>query len=107
MKHYFAQHSNGNITVSSHPIKETGAESYSFEVNEADLEAVKEGTKDWEISNGRLSTKASTRKAEKEVQLLAKTQEAEIAKTRKKELIKNITDGKATKEEQEEFANLI
>ena len=66
MKQYFAKHQNGSITYCNRPIKETGEDSYSFDVNPTDLEAVQDDTKDWKIEDGKLSVIASTRKADAE-----------------------------------------
>lgn len=107
MKQYFAKHPSGNVTRSSLPIQETGAESYIFEVDEADKKAVEEGEKDWEITGGKLKTKPSNRKAEQEAAKLAVSGVGNAKKARKLELISKVTEGKATKEEQEEFANLL
>lgn len=107
MKQFFAKHPDGNITICNYPIKETGAESYSFEVDKTDMEAVEKGEKDWKIENGKLLLVTSTRKEDmKAEKLLLETQEQE-RKDRKLALIKAVTEGKATKEEQEEFANLL
>ncbi len=111
MKQYFAKHKNGNITVCNWPIKETGADSYEFEINELDLKDVQNGEKDWRIEGGKLTVVASTRKADflaaqkaaQDAQITMEEQE----KNRKLELVQKITEGKASPAEQQEFVNLI
>jgi hypothetical protein len=96
MKQFFAKHQNGSITYSNWPIQETGAESYVFEVNEADLEAVQEGTKDWKIEGGRLEAIASTRKAEREAAEAARNTEKAQKKAEVENIKKKLEKGEAS-----------
>jgi len=105
VRQYFAKHADGSVTSSNWPIKETGAVSYEFETKKTDVKAVQEGEAEWVILDGVLSTKDL--KSKKDAAKADALAVAEAIKGRKKELIKKITEGKATAEEQEEFANLI
>lgn len=95
-KQFFAKHANGAITYCNWPIQETGAESFVFEVNPADLEAVQEGTKDWKIEGGKLEIVTSTRKADMEAAKAAQDAEREQKKTERKNLKKKLEKGEAS-----------
>jgi len=81
--------------------------SFPFEVSLEDKLAVEEGTKDWEIIEGVVTTKPSDRKEKQEEAVKALEQSAVDTRNRKFELIKKVTLGTATLAEQEEFANLL
>ena len=115
MRLFFVKHPNGSITTSDWPITETittddsvlTLESTPFEVTEEQVQQVQEGVKDWVITDGVLDLVDSTRKADKEALALANEERISAAKLRKLELIGKVTSGKATPEEQAEFANLL
>ena len=83
IKYYFAKHKNGSITYSNSPIKETGAESFEFEVSEDWLPQVQAGEKDFNIANGLISIKDSTRKLEAETAKLLQLEKMEAEKFKK------------------------
>jgi hypothetical protein len=99
MRQYFAKHPNGNITTCNWPIQETGAESYEFDVKEADLVAAQAGTKDWKIEGGKLSVVASTRKAAAEAAKAQAEAERGAKKAELTSLKKKLEKGNATPEE--------
>ena len=103
---FFVKNKTG-ITYSNRPITDDGIAPMAMEASDAELEAIESGEKEIAVVDGKGIIRISTKKAEREALEVLKVQEAGNQKTRKLELIKNITDGKATKEEQEEFANLI
>ena len=107
MKQYFAKHPDGKITQCNWPIKETGAESFVFDVTEQDLQDVASLDKDWKIEKGILSTVTSDRKAKLFLVQQAAAEEKALVQSKKMELVQKITEGKATAEEQQEFVNLI
>jgi hypothetical protein len=108
MKQFFAQHKNGEITFCNYPVFETGAESYEFEVEKSDIDAVQEGTKDWRIEGGALSVVESTRKADAEAEREREKQEQEKRQKDLALLKKKLEKGEATQEEvQFALLNLI
>lgn len=113
---YFAKHPSGHISVADWPITETvtqedgeaySVESIPFEVSEEDKLSVDEGSKDWDINDGIVTTKPSDRKAIQEAEVKAAQDAIVTAKKRKFQLIQKVTLGTATLAEQEEFANLL
>ena len=86
MKLYFAKHADGAITTANWPIKETGADSFEFEVDEEVKKLVDEGEKDFQIENGELKVVDSTRKAEREAELAKRQTELEVLQKEKAEL---------------------
>lgn len=107
MINYFLQNENGSITYGNWPISENGVDAIPFEVTEEQIELVKDGTKDWSITEGVLSLIDSDRKAKIESEKIAIEQAIIDTRLRKIELIKKVTSGTATIDEQEEFANLL
>lgn len=111
VKLHFVQLEGGAITYSNYSFKEHDTQSTPFEVNEEDLAAVKDGTKDFKIEGGNLLIVDSTRKADQEAAEQAAKEAAEAEKAAKTahklELIQKVTSGTATPEEQQEFANLL
>lgn len=109
MKLYITK--SDTITVSKHPFIENNTSSIEFESNEEDYNNFVDGVLDFDIVDDKVITKSSIRKQElldsikkAEEEIKTKKQE-EIVK--KLELISKISNGTATLEEQEEFANLI
>lgn len=96
VKKYFAKHQDGSISTSNWPIKETGAESFEFEVDELDEAAVAEGTKDWVITDGQISTVESTRKADMEAAEAARLEAEEQKKAELESLKTKLSEGKAS-----------
>lgn len=83
MKLYFAKHQDESLTIANWPIRETGAESYEFEVDDEIKKLVDEGVKDFKIEDGQLLVVDSTRKAEAEAakqQRIADLEELEEVK---------------------------
>jgi hypothetical protein len=80
---HFIKDKNGNITYSNWPIKENDLVSIPFEVSEEDKLAVEEGIKEWLIEDGKLLTKDSNKKAEREE---FEAQQKEIEDTKREEL---------------------
>ncbi len=99
MKLYFSQSAEGLITHSSYPVKETGATSYEFEIEEADLLAVESGEKDWLIEEGQLSTIPSTRKQDQIDAEEATRLENEALEKEKEEMKEKLQKGQASNEE--------
>jgi hypothetical protein len=95
MRLFFVKHTNGQVTYANWPIKETGGESYEFNVKDSELEAVIQGAKDWHIEDGKLSLVNSTRKAQAEA---AKAQ-TDGEKQAVAELKKRFEKGEGTPEE--------
>jgi hypothetical protein len=106
MQQFFVKTEAG-VTRANYPIRENGIDSKPFEVSDEDLKKVEEGTHDFDIVKDKLVLVESNRKQQAEAIELQKQTEIEAAKARKIELIQKVTEGKATKEEQEEFANLL
>lgn len=102
MKLYFTKHSDA-INYCNHPIKEEGAESFVFEVNEDDLVAVEEGSKDFVIVDGQLSIINSTRKADAEAAQASAEQRELDLKKEKDMLIEKLEKGEATQEEKDQL----
>lgn len=109
MKQHILKHDT--ITICNWPFSENDIQSIPFECSEEDFAAYQDGTLDFDIVDGAVITKPSTRKADKEAAELAAKQADEAAaaakKYRKIELIGKVTGGTATPAEQEEFANLL
>lgn len=83
---YFTKNKDGLIAISNWPIKETNAESFAFEVDEEVKKLVDEGEKDFQIENGELRIVDSTRKAEREAEILRQKEEAQVLEAEKVEL---------------------
>ncbi len=108
MKLYFAKHTDGSITTANWPIKETGAESFEFEVDEEVKRLVDEGEKDFQIENGELKVVNSTRKAEREAEVLRQKEEAQALELEKAELKTKLENKQASLGEiQELLAKLL
>jgi hypothetical protein len=75
------------------------------------LVKVTEGTKEFDVVDGKVFLKDSRKKAEQDEseRITKEKKEAEdlVNKARKKELISKIVSGKATDKEQTEFAELL
>ena len=94
-------------TMSSRPIKETiyngdepqTIDSVSIDISESDVNAIEEGSKEFEIKDGKVTLKNSTKKAEKEAAELAEQQAKEALKAEKDALKAKCEAGTATLEE--------
>lgn len=111
MNKYFILKNGDAITYSNWEISENGIKSISCEVSNEDLAEINDGTKEFDIIDGEVIIKPSNKKAERLAREAAEKDAAEAAiqakKARKLELIKKVSLGTATEEEQEEFANLL
>lgn len=98
---------NGHVSYSNWPIKENGVSSIKADIPNEWLELVESGEKDFKITNESVSIEDSTRKSEKEAAILEMQDLAEQVKLEKLALVEKITKGEATKEEQQQFVNLL
>lgn len=109
MKQHILKHDS--ITICNWPFSENDIQSIPFECSEEDYAAYQDGTLDFDIVDGTIITKPSTRKADREAAEAAAKQAAEAAaaeaKHNKIQLLSKVTAGTATAEEIAEFANLI
>ena len=109
MKQHILKHDT--VTICNWPFSENDIQSIPFECSEEDLAAYNDGTLDFDIVDGAVITKPSTRKADKEAAEAKAIKDAADAAAAKKhdkiQLLSKVTAGTATAEEIAEFANLI